>query len=850
VTSLLLLRVATRPFESLAAFHGRGSAAAAAEMAASERALGVTRAGLEAALHTAAGPASPEADAASVRARLAVLALRRDVHNDRAPVLADLDVAGPLLDAGLVAALGAIHGARARRDRAAAAWEAALANDLAASRAALLAAAGDPLVREGIALGSRSLAGKLRALAAAGSGSWGHGDRHIAAKALRYVARFATKTSPNGVFCATALACATGEACRAEGSPAIARRDLILSVAEARKVACALAFDPAVEAAVVPRPNPTLREEDGGLTFWTFASARNPNDDEKLSRVKDHPVLRMALEEAEPRTLTLPGLRARVASRAGVSEDDLAPFLRQMIERGVLVAEIEIPYNERRPVRFVAARARAAGCSAAWIDRALAIERGVDALAALEQGARPAAMGRLARELSALPRARELREDELYRLDARSETAVRLPARVVADLDAGLGPYLRLFAALYPARRSLQGWVNRFLSRFPADEDVELLDVYRAITEQGETYRPAAFPEPASGREGDAARAAMTAVRGFIVERARATPPGGEITFDEARLEALVPHAPRPRWACGVLFQIAAKDAAAVERGEHRLVLNGLFHGAGLSLSRFAHLLGEGRPDADNPVVRELARAWSVIERPGALVAELTYNHLGRTANAGLRPAIFSHEIELPGDTASPGATVLGLRDLRLRWDTAEDRFVMRWPAGGSEVIPVINSGVNPVGFVSLLVAIGEQGLQPVGYFPGFDDPGVVRWPRVVSGRVVLFRERWTFRRDGWPSPPVRGDDPVGFARAVVGWRDRHGLPRHVFVHTSKEPKPRYVDLEAPLFLDLLRRDLVVLEGDPEGALHVTEMLPGPGDLWVGGPGGRHATEFLVQMSG
>jgi len=54
--------------------------------------------------------------------------------------------------------------------------------------------------------------------------------------------------------------------------------------------------------------------------------------------------------------------------------------------------------------------------------------------------------------------------------------------------------------------------------------------------------------------------------------------------------------------------------------------------------------------------VRELRRAWSVLNRSGAIMAELTYNHMGRTANAGLRPAIFDYEIELPGDCASPGA--------------------------------------------------------------------------------------------------------------------------------------------------------------------------------------------------
>jgi hypothetical protein len=252
-----------------------------------------------------------------------------------------------------------------------------------------------------------------------------------------------------------------------------------------------------------------------------------------------------------------------------------------------------------------------------------------------------------------------------------------------------------------------------------------------------------------------------------------------------------------------------------------------------------------------NPIVRELRRAWSVLDRPSAILAELTYNHMGRTANAGLRPAVFTHEIELPGDCASPGARVLGLRDLVVRFDRAADRFVLRLArAPRTEVIPVINSGVNPVGFMSFVVAIGEQSLQPIGYFPGFDVPGVTHWPRVIAGRLVLFREHWVFRRGEWPRAPVRGDDLLAFARAALSWRERWLLPRHVFVHSSKAPKPRYIDLASPVFLDLLRRDLVALDGEPDAALHVTEMFPGPDDLFVRDPNGSHAAEFLVQLDG
>jgi hypothetical protein len=101
--------------------------------------------------------------------------------------------------------------------------------------------------------------------------------------------------------------------------------------------------------------------------------------------------------------------------------------------------------------------------------------------------------------LSALPHVRPLKTDELYRLDAASRLDVTLPASTIDDLRSGLRPYVRLFATLYPARRYLRGWADRFLAKFPADRDVSLMDVYRAVTEQGDTYRPAAFPDPPAG---------------------------------------------------------------------------------------------------------------------------------------------------------------------------------------------------------------------------------------------------------------------------------------------------------------------------------------------------------------
>ena len=127
---------------------------------------------------------------------------------------------------------------------------------------------------------------------------------------------------------------------------------------------------------------------------------------------------------------------------------------------------------------------------------------------------------------------------------------------------------------------------------------------------------------------------------------------------------------------------------------------------------------------------RSRPRPWRPLAREGDLFAEVTYNHYGRSANAGLRPVLFRHEIELPGDKGSPGVEALPLNDLVVRYDSASKRLVLRSLSRRFEVIPVLSSGVNPVGFVSDLVHIGRQGWQNVGYLPGFESAA---WFAIVA---------------------------------------------------------------------------------------------------------------------
>lgn len=833
--SAVLLRIATLPFETLKPLRAPRASELAMRVAAIERLLAEGAADLEAALHEAAGPPDAAGTEDEVRGRLAILRVRRDVHNGRPSRKEDLRAVAarvPALEASLREREERLDERRAVEEAFARHGE----GEETEARRALVEATRLPLFEEGVRLASGSLLRRVRALAAIEPEAWGHRERHVASKAASYLARFCTKTSPNGLFCATAVV-STGEAApEVRGEAGTARVDALLSVAEARKVAAVLAADDAIAAAIVPRPNPTLRKDGEDWTFWKPTSPRHRTDEEVLSRAKGSEALATVLALAGEARLALPELVREAAARLDAEPDEARAFVAALVERGALIAEIEIPYAERRPLRFLAARCREAGCAPAWLPAIDAIEKAVDDVATLRGEPRIEAIARIERDLAALPHVRPLRPDETVRLDAASGVRMRLPDAWLREVHDSLRPYVRLFSALYPERIHREALAARFLSEHPPDADVPLLDLYHGLFEPGEEVRPSAFPDPSrlaprGGAEGPAA--AFARARAWFAERALSMRPGGEIPLDDALVTSLAGEAPEPRWSCGVLFQLAAPRPDRV-----RFVLSGLYHGAGLALARFAHLHGEA-------IVAALRRSFEPLAREGAVLAEITYNHDARTANAGLRPSIFEHEIELPGERATPGRTAIPLRDLDVRWDSAEARFRIQWRNRGVEVLPVISSGVNPVGIISFLVAVGRQGLQPVGLFPGFADPRVVRWPRVVSGRLVVFRERWVLPRTEWPASAGRE-----FFLDLARLRDRYLLPRDVFVHTTSQPKPRYLDLDAPASADLLERTLASSGDDPEAELHVTEMLPGPDDLWIGDARGRYPFELLAPMEG
>jgi hypothetical protein len=121
--------------------------------------------------------------------------------------------------------------------------------------------------------------------------------------------------------------------------------------------------------------------------------------------------------------------------------------------------------------------------------------------------------------------------------------------------------------------------------------------------------------------------------------------------------------------------------------------------------------------------------------------------------------------------------------------------------------------------------------------------------PRRTIDRLVVSRETWRFSPDelGFAFEKKEADRFLGLRR----WARAHGLPRFVFTKVPVERKPCYIDLDSAIYAEafakLVRRSAE--QGDPGDLVTVSEMLPGPDELWLADAEGRpHVSELRIVL--
>jgi hypothetical protein len=124
-----------------------------------------------------------------------------------------------------------------------------------------------------------------------------------------------------------------------------------------------------------------------------------------------------------------------------------------------------------------------------------------------------------------------------------------------------------------------------------------------------------------------------------------------------------------------------------------------------------------------------------------------------------------------------------------------------------------------------------------------FEYPAYTR--RVSIDRLVVLRESWTFFVErlefAWEKQEA---SRFLFARRFMRM---NGMPQYVFVRSSLDPKPFFVNFSSPIYVELLAktvRDLGAKRG-MQSTLTITEMLPIPDSVWLpDSQGRRYSSEF------
>ncbi|HEY0194605.1 MAG TPA: lantibiotic dehydratase [Kofleriaceae bacterium] len=258
---------------------------------------------------------------------------------------------------------------------------------------------------------------------------------------------------------------------------------------------------------------------------------------------------------------------------------------------------------------------------------------------------------------------------------------------------------------------------------------------------------------------------------------------------------------------------LAAASVEHVAAGEFLAVLGEVHPGINTLLSHVAYRLHPERAALDAAYEADLAMTCiSPIQ-----------NALGRATNSPMSPR--DHHVEV-------GAT----RSWRARDQVhlAGDLYVER--IDGSLRV---RSRLRELDHDILSFMEAYLGAEAAPHFKLL--PRAPHLPRVVIDQLVVSRERWHFERAELralvDAEHGAERDPI---RRVRTWADQLGLPRYLFGTVPHEPKPFYLDLGSPIYIDIFVRYLA-----DATSLGLSEMLPGHADLWLTDAAGAAYTSEL-----
>jgi hypothetical protein len=300
-----------------------------------------------------------------------------------------------------------------------------------------------------------------------------------------------------------------------------------------------------------------------------------------------------------------------------------------------------------------------------------------------------------------------------------------------------------------------------------------------------------------------------------------------ELDPDDVR-SALGPP-PKDVWGlCSADLQVGAASADAIETGDYHVVV-GEVHALHDVLLYASVSALHPRPGEFLAEISELTDGLSA-----ATVCDSISIHWGKTA---IRAASALPDVEFVGRSPKPDALRLQAHDLAV--EARDDRLALLAPGLGEIALaqPPTWLWADEVG--SLFGAFSGVRLTNMGEHVRRRPAELTHLPRVCVGRFVVARETWWLDPDAverWSAyaPANR--------QALRRQQLDHGLPDLVYAKFEEEQKPVFLDFANPLLVDVAAR----LWAATEGPVRVTEMLPGPDELWLADRRGRYTSELRI----
>lgn len=818
VESPFVVRVAGLPVSALTGLSSPRLLAAVREVLALDEWLPAEGAALADELHgVIGGLVHPEP-------RPGLVGLRRALFRGRAPRTAEWTTE-------IAAALPDELRERVRRWCARLAERSVLAAELstvvdqesARTERALLAAAGDPLFRHGLAQSSPTLSAELEKWLVRGDGRV---SRQVLVRMARYVSRAAAKTSPYSTFTSIGAGSWTEE----EAEPLTVRPDLVprgqleFHGALLFELDAALSTSDELRRALVVRVNPSLT-----MVGDRYLAIGAPPA-EGAASVAAVPEVTNCLRVLGDGWLRLGELYDRLAEGAPRDATGrVTAFVDRLIEIGVL--ELRVPVDDQCRDRL--------GAIAEWLQR--------------EGGALWAGTARACAELSALltpPTDLEDVDGHRARLDrVRHATAMvraeadlpdepdtrdfvhehtvfttpaataNLPAwrDALADLD-----HVRRWMAVHDPELPLRLALGAYCAaRFGRGASVPFVVLHRALLADLEAREAGAEltdlraqlkPQPSIQDSRLPVLRELTRLRRRSINAVLGVPPDadGVIRLDPVRLTESATGLPDYVWT-------ASSVAWFVQADGTRLVLNSAVCGHGRGRARSLRLIAEANAGT-------LPAGLEPSTSDSATVVADSSGLFGHTLNQRL--SIAGRELDYPFTVHQTRQRPrIPVRDLTVEHDPASGLARLRHAVSGSVVTPV-HTGM----MAEFLLPFGLQLLvRGLGAAPTLCHPGglladdravedVSFAPRIEVGQVVLRRATWSVAGTRVPRRAPGEPDHDLFLR-LHGWLAGQGIPDRCFVRASAPPdpswlrsaftktrKPLYVDFSSPWLVTMFER--------------------------------------------